>query len=124
MLSSREMRLKKKTIALGCASGLLAFGPAAARAQAAGQLAGVVRDTTGSVLPGVTVTVTGAGLVPPRTVVTDEHGRYVLEPLPAGRYLVTASFRGFEPWSTEIEVGESGRRRSTWCWACPRSPSG
>ena len=41
-------------------------------------------------------------------MVTDEHGRYVLESLPAGRYLVTASFRGFEAWSTEVEVGASG----------------
>ena len=28
-----------------------------------------------AVLPGVTVTVTGAALVAPRTLVTDEHGR-------------------------------------------------
>jgi iron complex outermembrane recepter protein len=101
------MRLKGP-IALGCAIGLLALGPAAAWAQTAGQLAGVVRDTTGSVLPGVTVTVAGAALPAPRTVVTDEHGRFALDSLPAGRHLVTASFRGFEPWSTEVDVGEMG----------------
>ena len=76
-----------------------------ASAQPAGQLTGVVRDTTGSVLPGVTVTVTGAALIAPRTVVTDEHGEYVVDALPAGRYLVTAAFSGFEPSSTEIDVG-------------------
>jgi iron complex outermembrane receptor protein len=95
-------------IALGCAGGLLAFGTAVAWAQTAGQLAGVVRDTTGSVLPGVTVTVAGVALVAPRTVVTDQDGRYVLDSLPAGRHLVTAAARGFEPRSTEVEVGASG----------------
>ena len=74
-------------------------------AASADSLTGVVRDTTGSVLPGVTVTVTGAALIAPRTVVTDEHGEYVVDALPAGRYLVTAAFSGFEPSSTEIEVG-------------------
>ena len=102
---------------------LIALGAVVASAQPGGQLTGVVRDTTGSVLPGVTVTVTGAALIAPRTVVTDEHGEYVVDALPAGRYLVTAAFSGFEPSSTEIEVGAT-RRRSTSCLPCPRSPRG
>ncbi len=84
---------------------LIALGAVVASAQPGGQLTGVVRDTTGSVVPGVPVTVTGAALIAPRTVVTDEHGEYVVDALPAGRYLVTAAFSGFEPSSTEIEVG-------------------
>ena len=74
-------------------------------AQPSGQLAGVVRDATGSVVSGVTVTVTGSALIAPRTVVTDEHGEYLVDALPAGRYLVRAAFSGFEPSSTEIDVG-------------------
>jgi hypothetical protein len=84
---------------------LIALGAVVVSAQPGGRLTGVVRDTTGSVLPGVTVTVTGAAPIAPRTVVTDEHGEYVVDALPAGRYLVTAALRGFEPSSTEIEVG-------------------
>ena len=76
-----------------------------ASARPGGQLTGVVRDTTGSVVPGVTVTVSGATLITPRTVVTDEDGEYAIDALPAGRYLVTAAFSGFEPSSVEIEVG-------------------
>lgn len=76
-----------------------------ASAQPGGQLTGVVRDSTGSVLPGVTVSVTGAALIAPRTVVTDKRGEYAIETLPAGRYLVTATFNGFEPSSTEIQIG-------------------
>ena len=90
---------------LVCAGCLLAFGTAAA-AQTTAQLAGVIRDSTGSVLPGVIVTVTGAALIAPRTVVTDEHGRYEVGKLPAGRYLVTAALGGFETRVSEIDVGE------------------
>jgi iron complex outermembrane recepter protein len=79
--------------------------------QRPGRLTGVVRDTSGSVLPGVTVTVTGAALIAPRTVIADEHGEYVVDALPAGRYLVTAAFRGFGPSTTEIDVGATGATR-------------
>ena len=65
-------------------AGLLAAGVDAASAQSEGRLTGVVRDATGSVLPGVTVTVGGPALTAPRTVVTDDRGRYVLDSLPAG----------------------------------------
>ena len=71
---------------------LIALGAVVTSAQPSGQLTGVVRDTTGSVLPGVTVTITGAALSAPRTVVTNEHGEYVVDALRAGRYLVTAAF--------------------------------
>ena len=83
----------------------MVLGTVAASAQLGGQLTGVVRDPTGSVVPGVTVTVTGATLIAPRTVVTDEDGEYMVDALPAGRYLVTAAFNGFEPTSTAIGVG-------------------
>ena len=83
---------------------LVTFATAFASAQTAGQLAGIVRDTTGSVLPGVTLSVDGAGPVVPRTVVTNQDGRYQLDGLPAGRYLVTATLSGFESRLTEVDV--------------------
>jgi len=91
-----------------CAACLLSIGVDAATAQTVGRLAGVVRDATGSVLPGVTLTVAGPTLGAPRTVVTDEHCRYVLDSLPEGRYLVTAAFGAFEPRTTEVQVGAGG----------------
>ena len=90
---------------------LMVLGTVVAAAQPAGQLAGVVRDSAGSVLPGVTVTMTGAALSAPRTVVTDDHGEYVVDALPAGRYLVTAAFRGFEPSTTKVDVGAASATR-------------
>ena len=84
---------------------LIVLGAVVASAQPGGRLTGVVRDATTGVLPGVAVTVSGAALIAPRTVVTDEHGEYVVEALPAGRYLVTAAFGGFEPSSVAIDMG-------------------
>ena len=84
---------------------LMALGAVVASAQPGGRLTGVVRDATDSVLPGVTVTVTGAALTAPRIVVTDEHGEYLVDALPAGHYLVTAAFSEFAPSSKEVDVG-------------------
>ena len=73
-------------------------------AQAVGQLTGVVRDTTGAVLPGVAVTVTGTALAAPRTVVTNELGRYEIDNLPVGRHVVEATLSGFEPHAVEMAI--------------------
>src|SRR4030095_13331126 len=81
-----------------------AFATARVSAQAGGQLTGVVRDTSGGVLPGATVTVTGRIVVAPRTVVTNDRGRYELDNLPADRYLIEVSLSGFEPRTTAIDI--------------------
>jgi len=106
MKTQARMLLILRTLV--CAACLMAVGVDAASAQPAGRLAGVVRDASGSVLPGVTVTVEGLALEAPRTVVTDEHGQYALDSLPEGRYLVTATFSGFVPRPTEVQVGTGG----------------
>ena len=51
------------------------------------------------------MTVTGDALGTPRTVVTDDQGRYELRLLPPGRYVVQATLAGFEPWRAEVDVG-------------------
>jgi iron complex outermembrane receptor protein len=83
---------------------VLALGTVAAAAQPAGRLAGVVRDATGAVLPGVEVTVTGAPLAAPQTAVTDAQGSYELVNLPQGRYGVTATLSGFAPQTAEVDI--------------------
>jgi iron complex outermembrane receptor protein len=75
---------------------LLAVVPQVAAAQAT--LAGEVKDTTGAVLPGVTVEAASPALTEKvRTTVTDASGRYRIEPLPPGSYTVTFSLTGFTP---------------------------
>lgn len=89
---------------VGCRVALLAcvlFSTRAALAQQGSGIAGVVRDTSGSVLPGVTVEASSSALIEKvRTVVTDEQGRYSIVDLRPGTYAVTSSFERCLPTST------------------------
>ena len=68
--------------------------PTLAWAQAA--IAGEVRDTSGGVLPGVTVEASSPALIEKvRTAITDGNGRYRIEDLRPGTYLVTFTLSGF-----------------------------
>src|SRR5215510_10431631 len=75
--------------------------PAAALAQS-GSIAGVVRDTTGAVLPGVTVEAGSPALIEKvRTVTTDEKGEYKIVGLLPGVYSVTFTLSGFSTMKRE-----------------------
>jgi hypothetical protein len=68
--------------------------PAVARAQAS--IDGVVSDPSGAVLPGVTVAAASTVLIEGvRTAVTDGSGRYRIEALRPGSYVVTFTLAGF-----------------------------
>ena len=68
---------------------LLALASTSAQAQSgASGLAGVVRDTSGAVLPGATVEASSPALIEKvRTVVTDGEGQYKITDLPSRRLL-------------------------------------
>src|SRR5687767_10944169 len=69
--------------------------PGVALAQV-GQIAGVVRDSSGAVMPGVTVEVTSPALIEKvRSTITDDNGRYQIPALPVGTYSVTFALSGF-----------------------------
>src|SRR5438128_2086931 len=71
--------------------------PAAVGAQTStGSIAGVVKDTSGAVLPGVAVEAAGPALIEKvRTVVTDAQGQYKIVELRPGTYIVTFNLTGF-----------------------------
>src|SRR5205814_3439843 len=74
---------------------LVPLSAAAQQAQASG-IAGVVKDASGAVLPGVTVEAASPALIEKvRTVVTDGEGRYNIVDLRPGTYIVTFSLPGF-----------------------------
>ena len=93
-----------KTWMSSCSHGalILLLTAGAAWAQGTAQLSGTVRDESGAVLPGVTVTVTqtDTGLV--RTAVTDDTGGYVLTNLPTGPYRLEVALQGFR---TYVQTG-------------------
>ena len=64
--------------------------------QTAGAIAGVVKDDTGGVLPGVTVEASSPALIEKtRSVVSDDIGRYQITDLRPGTYEVTFTLPGF-----------------------------
>ena len=85
----------------------LAMLPAVAFAQAS--ITGVVKDTSGAVLPGVTVEASSPALIEKvRTAVTDGSGTYRITELRPGTYTVTFSLTGFNTVKREgIELAGS-----------------
>ena len=80
---------------LGVTSVLLLPERATAQLGSSG-IAGVVRDASGAVLPGVTVEAASPALIEKvRTVVTDAAGQYKIVSLSPGRYSVTFTLPGF-----------------------------
>ena len=60
-----------------------------------GVILGVATDSSGAQIPGVTITVTNEGTNQVRQAVTNETGNYRVEPLPAGKYTISAELLGF-----------------------------
>ena len=72
------------------------FLPTIAVAQQTSAIAGVVTDTTGAVLPGVTVEAASPALIEQaRSVVTDGQGLYKIVAMPVGVFSVTFTLPGF-----------------------------
>ena len=80
----------------GVVVGLIVLGSCLVFAQGSAVISGIVRDATGAVLPGVTVTIkhTESGLT--RTVDSTENGSYRMPSLPVGPYEVTGEKMGFK----------------------------
>ena len=79
---------------------LLAAAPA--WAQATAQLAGTVRDESGAVLPGVSVSLIQIDTGFTRSVATEANGDYVMSNLPTGPYRLEISLQGFR---TYVQTG-------------------
>src|SRR5215467_5031252 len=80
-------------ITIGAA--LIALLPIAASAQTSA-IAGTVKDTSGAVLPGVTVEASSPALIEKvRSAVSDGNGQYKIEALRPGTYIVTFTLPGF-----------------------------
>jgi hypothetical protein len=87
--------------------------PASLAAQAVtGTILGVITDSTGAILPGVTVTLTNAGTGLVRVVTTDSNGEYTAPSLPTGRYAVKAELSGFKTTTMpDVDLGVDQRMR-------------
>jgi len=88
------MRVAKFLVSGFVAGWLLLVGASAVHAQSA--IAGVVRDTSGAVIPGVTVEAASPVLIERvRSAITDAQGQYKIVDLRPGTYSVTFTLTGF-----------------------------
>src|SRR2546426_9194121 len=64
--------------------------------QNTGTILGVVKDASGAVIPGVSVTIINEETNLTRTVITGENGAFRAPALPVGRYTVRVELTGFQ----------------------------
>ena len=94
----------KVFLALVC----LTLSAAMASAQVpTGTISGRVTDSSGGVLPGVTVTASSPNLQGTRETVTSGSGDYVLALLPPGSYSLEFMLAGFQTGKTELKVAST-----------------
>src|SRR5438045_1502938 len=91
--------------------------PLFAQSQAAnGAIEGTISDSSGGVLPGVTVTLVSQETGAERSVVTNEKGIYRAPLLPIGTYRVVAELQGFkkfEQTGVKLSVGDTATVNAT-----------
>ncbi len=103
--------MKLRVLALLALVALLAGGSTAA-AQNTGEIYGKVTDSSGAVMPGVTVTLSGTVLLQPQTAVSSETGSYRFPQLPIGLYSLKYELAGFKTIIKEgirVEIGLSAQ---------------
>ncbi|MBI3492844.1 MAG: TonB-dependent receptor [Acidobacteria bacterium] len=87
--------MRQRALYAALAAAFLVVLPALALAQT-GNIAGVVKDTSGAVMPGVTVEASSPALIERvRTGTTDDKGQYKIVDLRPGVYTVTFTLPGF-----------------------------
>src|SRR5689334_9841250 len=99
-MASVSQRTSFASITLACArilaAALILLAPCTAYGQlSTASLTGIVRDTTGAVVPGATVTLTNIATNVERSTVSNSAGNYSFLNVPPGRYTMQTSATGF-----------------------------
>src|SRR5262245_61814380 len=85
----------------------LAAGPASAQVST-GEIFGKATDGPGAILPGVSVTLSGASLIQPLVVTTSETGAYRFPRIPIGTYTVSFELAGFKKFVRSDIIIQAG----------------
>jgi outer membrane receptor protein involved in Fe transport len=89
------MRFRRSLVLLAAIAIVAAAAGSLAFAQTTGDITGVVTDSSGAALPGVTCTATSPSLQGSRTAVTNNSGSYRISTVPPGTYKVSCGLAGF-----------------------------
>lgn len=91
---------------------LFVFSGAALAQRTTANLYGLVKDTSGAVVPGITVSLTNELTGTEQKVTTNESGEFSATFLPVGRYTITVSAQGFKTFvqkGLELTAGQQIR---------------
>ena len=106
---------RASALALAVLGTLFVTAPNAGAQVTTATLYGVVRDSSGGILPGVNVTVTHQGTNLVRETVTDDRGEFALPALPAGPYAIKIELSGFKTYTSEgMKLGAGQEVRQTY----------
>ncbi len=104
------MRNRLASIAVALAIAVLGIGRLAQAQGLTGQISGIVTDSTGGVLPGVTVAIKNVGTGFTRETVTGTDGAFVFPDLLAGTFDLTVTMQGFKTYEQKgIVLGATER---------------
>ena len=115
MLLSRRIHMPAIGLSVVCCFGIaLALTlPSAALAQMLyGTLVGNIRDSTGAVIPGATVTATNIGTNETREAIATDAGTYTFTNLQPGTYRLRIAIQGFKEYvrpAVEVTVNNVAR---------------
>ncbi len=109
---SMQAIVTKTTQVLGFLVGVLLISASVSAQSNQGRIQGAVRDQSGGVIVGATVTVTDVLKGVNRTLTTDEAGEYSAPNLDPSTYRVRVEFKGFKTFERqglEVGVGQEAR---------------
>jgi hypothetical protein len=92
----RCRRQTRRLIIAWSAASIAAFASSGSAQILTGEIFGRVSDSSGAVLPGVTVTLDGPALIRPEVATSTESGAYSFPRLAIGRYTITFELAGFK----------------------------
>ncbi|PYQ95253.1 MAG: hypothetical protein DMF96_23035, partial [Acidobacteria bacterium] len=97
MVSTSEVARRLLGLTAAVVLGLVSLAGIVSAQTGTATISGQVKDESGGVLPGVTVSARSTALqVPEVTTVSDAQGEYRLTPLPIGTYIVAFVLSGFQ----------------------------
>jgi len=99
---------KGSWLLLSAVISMCALAPPAA-AQGTADIVGRVADSSGGILPGVTVTARHLATNLTRTTVTSETGDYTFTTLPVGEYEVKTELSGFRTETSRVNLATGDR---------------
>jgi Carboxypeptidase regulatory-like domain/TonB-dependent Receptor Plug Domain len=94
MFSSNRQRLEALLVCFA----LLAFSAVVSGQTITGSISGTVTDSSGGVVPGATITLTGEKTAETRTGITDGEGRFNFAALQPGAFLLKVERQGFQTY--------------------------